>query len=153
MIMTKRQMCVLFFNSVPVYTRKKKPCINWHCKSWIEVQTRVEIHHWQCPAPENLTHLSHQWVRWDALYIEWSPHFDIRRRLQSCNPVNPQPPTFSFSPSPYVSVTYSRTHRFERCWQLLAFYFAKLFRGMISRTAKVGGNKREGDGGERETEA
>lgn len=44
-----------------------------------------------------------------ALYIEWSQRFDIRRRLQHCNPVNPLLHALSFPLSLHLWLTYKHT--------------------------------------------
>lgn len=101
-----------------------------------------------CPAPENPTHLSRHWVRWVALYIERSQRFDIRRRPQRCNPVNPLPPTLSSSLYFCIGDLLTNTLLQALLAAIVHFYFTKLFKGLISRMKKVGGNKREGGGRE-----
>lgn len=63
------------------------------------------------PAPGNPTHLSRHWVRWVALNIEQSPHFDIRRRLQACHPLHPSPPYTLFSTSLFRWLTHKQSAR------------------------------------------
>lgn len=41
------------------------------------------------PTVLKITRCVRRWVRWFVLYIEWSQHFDIRKRPQRRNPVNP----------------------------------------------------------------
>lgn len=94
------------------------------------------------PAPDDPTHLSRHWVIWVALYIERSQRFDIRRRLQHCNPVTPLPPTLS---SLHLCICDLLTNALLQAIlaAIVHFYFTKLFKGLISRMEKVGGNKKE----------
>lgn len=62
-----------------------------------------------CEAPGNPTRLSRHWFTWVALYIEWSQRFDIRKRPQHCNPVNPPPYTLFSSPSLHLWLTHKHT--------------------------------------------
>lgn len=70
------------------------------------IHCSVLLHH---PAPGNPTHLSRHWVRWVALNIEQSPHFDIRRRLQACHPLHPSPPYTLFSTSLFRWLTHKQS--------------------------------------------
>lgn len=93
------------------------------------------------PAPDDPTHLSRHWVIWVALYIEQSQRFDIRRRLQHRNPVTPLPPTLS---SLHLCICDLLTNTLLQAIlaAIVHFYFTKLFKGLISRMKKVGGNKK-----------
>lgn len=70
------------------------------------IHCSILLHH---PAPGNPTHLSRHWVRWVALNIEQSPHFDIRRRLQACHPLHPSPPYTLFSTSLFRWLTHKQS--------------------------------------------
>lgn len=103
------------------------------------------LHH---PAPGNPTHLSRRRVGWVALNIEQSPHFDMRRRPQACQPPHPSPGP----PSPRLC--FSDLHTNKKCsepyWQLLfAFIRPNCSKGSISWMEKVGGNKKKGRGREK----
>lgn len=131
--------------------RKKWPwnCINqdvfiYFCL-FFKRDTRLTLFYH--PAHEDSTYLSCHWVRWVMLYIEWSKCFDIRRRPQCCNPVNPLPP---HSPLLSISgfVSYSQTHCFKQCWQLLFTLFHQIVQRLDIQDGQSGWKQK---GGRRQT--
>lgn len=94
-----------------------------------------------CPALDDPTHLTRHQVIMVVLYIEWSGRFDIRRRLQPCNRVTPLPPTLS---PLHLCICDLLTSTLLQAIlaAIVYFYFTKLFKALISRMEKVGGNKR-----------
>lgn len=110
------------------------------------IHCSILLHH---PAPGNPTHLSRHWVRWVALNIEQSPHFDIRRRLQACHPLHPSPPpTLS---SPHLCFGDLLTNKVLRAIlaAIVHFHSTKLFKRLDILDGESGWKrKREKEGGE-----
>lgn len=90
------------------------------------------LHH---PAPGNPTHLSRRRVGWVALNIEQSPHFDIRRRPQACQPPHPSPGPSS------PRLCFGDLHTNKKCSEPFGSFCSLSFHQIVQKARYLGWRK------------